>query len=167
MPYGDAYSYVPPEGEGQPYEYVYYPSHGWTWVVAPWIWGFGPWPYFGVYGPAHFGWYGHGWRRSPWRWRFRPAAPFHGGFASHGFRSALPVAALRSMGSDLLQFGMVSWPVARPAATASPVVVTLEGAVTSEAVEVVAAVEAVGIADGRDQRRWQVFRQAWDGDLPS
>jgi hypothetical protein len=71
------------------------------------------------------------------------------------------------MGSDLLQFGMVSWPVARPAATASPVVVTLEGAVTSEAVEVVAAVEAVGIADGRDQRRWQVFRQAWDGDLPS
>ena len=49
MPYGDAYSYVPPEGEGQPYEYVYYPSHGWTWVVAPWIWGFGPWPYFGVY----------------------------------------------------------------------------------------------------------------------
>ena len=88
MPYGDAYSYVPPDGEGEPYEYVYYPDYGWTWIVAPWIWGFGPWPYFGVFGPAHFGWYGHGWWRSPWRWRYRPA-PFHGGgFAVHGIRSA-------------------------------------------------------------------------------
>jgi hypothetical protein len=87
MPYGDAYSYVPPDGEGEPYEYVYYPSYGWTWVVAPWIWGFGPWPYFGVYGPAYFGWYAHGWWRSPWRWHFRPA-PFHGGFTARGFRSA-------------------------------------------------------------------------------
>jgi hypothetical protein len=24
MPYGDAYSYVPPDGQGQPYEYVVY-----------------------------------------------------------------------------------------------------------------------------------------------
>ena len=87
MPYGDAYSYVPPDGEGEPYEYVYYPAYGWTWVVAPWIWGFGPWPYFGVFGPAHFGWFGHGWWRSPWRWHFRPA-PFRGGFAFHGFRPA-------------------------------------------------------------------------------
>jgi hypothetical protein len=84
MPYGDAYSYVPPDGVGEPYEYVYYPTYGWTWVVAPWIWGFGPWPYFGVFGPAHFGWYAHGWWRSPWRWHFRPTF----GFASHGFRPA-------------------------------------------------------------------------------
>jgi len=87
MPHGDAYSYVPPDGYGEPYEYVYYPAYGWTWVVAPWIWGFGPWPYFGVFGPAHFGWFGHGWWRSPWRWHFRPA-PFRGGFAFHGFRPA-------------------------------------------------------------------------------
>jgi hypothetical protein len=78
IPYGDAYSYVPPSGQGEPYEYVYYPSYGWTWVVAPWIWGFGPWPYFGVYGAVYFGWYGHGWWRTPWRWRFRPTPYYHG-----------------------------------------------------------------------------------------
>src|ERR1700694_2639861 len=47
MPYGDAYSYVPPDGEGEPYEYVYYPSYGWTWGVGPWVWGYGPLPEFG------------------------------------------------------------------------------------------------------------------------
>jgi hypothetical protein len=88
MPYGDDYSYVPPGGEGEPYEYVYYPDYGWTWIVAPWIWGFGPWPYFGVFGPAHFGWYGHGWWRSPWRWRYRPSPTHRWGFAVHGIRSA-------------------------------------------------------------------------------
>jgi hypothetical protein len=78
MPYGDAYSYVPPGGAGEPYEYVYYPSYGWTWVVAPWIWGFGAWPYFGVYGAVHFGWYGSGYWRTPWLWHYRPApAPVH------------------------------------------------------------------------------------------
>lgn len=80
MAYGDAYSYVPPDGDGEPYAYLYYPAYGWTWVVAPWIWGFGPWPHFGVIGATHFGWFGHGWWRTPGRWRFRPA-PFHGGFA--------------------------------------------------------------------------------------
>jgi hypothetical protein len=87
MPYGDAYTYVPPGGEGEPYEYLYYPAYGWTWVVAPWVWGFGPWPFFGVVGPVHFHWYAHGWWRSPWRWHYRPA-PFYGGFAYHGFRAA-------------------------------------------------------------------------------
>ena len=87
MPYGDAYTSLPPDGDGEPYEYVYYPSLGWTWVVAPWIWGFGPWPFFGIHGPYAFGWYGHGWWRSPWRWHFRPG-PFAGGFAFHGVRPA-------------------------------------------------------------------------------
>ncbi len=59
MPYGDAYSYVPSNG-AEPDMYVYYPSVGWCWVVAPWLWGFGPLPFFGIYGPWHFGWYGHG-----------------------------------------------------------------------------------------------------------
>lgn len=82
MPYGDAYSYVPPEGIGAPYEYVYYPVYGWTWVVAPWVWGFGPWPYFAI-GPTYFGWYHHGWWRTPWRWRYRPV-PLRGHFAAYG-----------------------------------------------------------------------------------
>ena len=59
MPYGDAYTYVPPSG-AEPNMYVYYPTVGWSWVVAPWLWGFGPIPFFGMYGPWHFGWYGHG-----------------------------------------------------------------------------------------------------------
>jgi hypothetical protein len=95
MPYGDEYTSVPADGYGEPYEYVYYPSYGWTWVVAPWIWGWGPWPFFGAVGVAHFGWFHHGWWRTPWRWHFRPAwhgfgfhgarpFPGHGGFVGHG-----------------------------------------------------------------------------------
>jgi hypothetical protein len=86
MPYADAYTYTPPSGYGEPQAYVYYPSYGWTWVVAPWIWGFGPWPTFGVYGAAHFGWYGHGWWRTPSRWHYAPSyraggyPPSHGGY---------------------------------------------------------------------------------------
>jgi len=87
MPYGDFYASVPSNGEGDPYEYVYCPSYGWTWVVAPWVWGWGPWPFFGAIGPRHFGWYSHGWWRSPWRWHLR-SEPFRGGIASHGVRPA-------------------------------------------------------------------------------
>src|SRR5689334_7360187 len=43
--------------------YVYYPAYGWRWVVAPWVWGIGPRPYFGFYGWARYGWYGHGFGR--------------------------------------------------------------------------------------------------------
>lgn len=94
-PYGDTYSYVPPDGAGEPYEYVYYPSYGWTWLVAPWVWGIGPWPYFGIFGPSHFGWFHHGWWRTPGRWHFGPRGTFtHRGFGTpgRGFfgRSAAP-----------------------------------------------------------------------------
>ena len=65
MPYGDVYTHVPANGEGEPYAYVYYPSYGWTWVAAPWVWGYGTWPYFGVLGPARFWWYARGWWRGP------------------------------------------------------------------------------------------------------
>jgi len=88
MPYGDEYTSVPPDGYGEPYEYVYYTAYGWTWVDAPWVWGIGPWPYFGVYGPSLFGWYGHGWWRSPWRWHY---AGWHGhgwGPDRHGNRGS-------------------------------------------------------------------------------
>src|SRR5512137_1597510 len=41
MPHGDAYVNVPATGDA-PNMYVYYPSVGWAWVVAPWVWGWGP-----------------------------------------------------------------------------------------------------------------------------
>jgi hypothetical protein len=68
MPYGTQYTY---EGAGdnqaQPYSYVYYPTYGWTWLVAPWVWGWGSYPYFGIGGSWRFAWYrglyeaGYGW----------------------------------------------------------------------------------------------------------
>ncbi|HTP25841.1 MAG TPA: hypothetical protein VMK12_09305 [Anaeromyxobacteraceae bacterium] len=78
IPYSDSYSYVPPGGEGEPYEYVFEPDLGWCWLAAPWVWGYGPWPYFGPYGPGHFGWYGHGWWRTPGLWSYRPSHAFAG-----------------------------------------------------------------------------------------
>lgn len=59
MPYGNGFTHVPPEG-GTPSMYVYYPESGWCWVVAPWLWGWGPRPYFGIYGPRYYAWWGVG-----------------------------------------------------------------------------------------------------------
>jgi|GEM_PF-240963 len=59
MPYGNGYTYLPPSG-GTPDMYAYYPSVGWCWLVAPWVWGWGPMPYWGAYGPWGYGWYGYG-----------------------------------------------------------------------------------------------------------
>jgi hypothetical protein len=61
MPYGAAYTYLP--AGAYPDMYLYVPAYGWRWVVAPWVWGIGPSPYFGVYGWARFPWYGHGFGR--------------------------------------------------------------------------------------------------------
>ncbi len=83
MPYADDYAYVPPDGTGEPCMYVFYPAMGWTWVVAPWVWGFGPWPHFGTRGPSHFAWYRHGWWRSPRHWNFSPMPSF----VFHGVRA--------------------------------------------------------------------------------
>ncbi len=38
MPYRHSYVYLPPDGS-TPNMYVYYPTVGWCWMVAPWIWG--------------------------------------------------------------------------------------------------------------------------------
>src|ERR1700690_3746257 len=54
-PYGQAYTYVNPAGSAA-YEYVYYPTFGWRWVYAPWVFGWGPTPYWGFYGPGRFAW---------------------------------------------------------------------------------------------------------------
>ncbi len=75
MPYGDAYTYQPTDG-GSPDMYVYYPTVGWTWVVAPWIYGWGPQPFFGLYGTARFGWFGSGFGR--WAGFRGPFANFNG-----------------------------------------------------------------------------------------
>lgn len=61
MPFANDYTFVPKDGSA-PDMYVYYPSIGWCWVVAPWVWGFGPMPYFGPYG-SRFGWWGNGFGR--------------------------------------------------------------------------------------------------------
>lgn len=66
MPYGSDYTYVYEHDGSDPYMYLYYPAFGWTWVLAPWIWGMGPAPYFGVLGWGRFGWYGHGAFGHPW-----------------------------------------------------------------------------------------------------
>lgn len=71
MPYGAAYTFTSDYENGNPYMYVYYPSTGWTWVNAPWLWGWGPMPFIGISGGMHFVWYGHGWGE---RWQgVRPA----------------------------------------------------------------------------------------------
>ncbi len=72
MPYGTQYSYEPSTVGAYPYAYVYYPIYGWTWLTSPWVWGLGPLPYFGYYGPRHFLWYrGPGFHYSPWYGGYR------------------------------------------------------------------------------------------------
>ncbi|HJV48738.1 MAG TPA: hypothetical protein VJ549_05645, partial [Geothrix sp.] len=110
MPYGEAYTYRP-DDDSTPSMYVYYPDNGWCWVLAPWLWGLGPMPYFGVLGPAYYGWYGYGWgrwygfHRAYWGWGWHgpaywgggrwhgvarygggPVREFRGGFHGGGFR---------------------------------------------------------------------------------
>jgi hypothetical protein len=100
MPYGAAYTYAPAAG-AYPDMYVFVPARGWRWVVAPWVWGLGPRPYFGLYGWARFPWYGrgfghwYGFRRGPaWTGRgwYRPGwygpgghPAYPGGFARPRF----------------------------------------------------------------------------------
>lgn len=52
---------------------MYYGPVGWTWVSAPWMWGYGPRPWYGPAGPGAFAWHRHGWASNPRRWRYVPA----------------------------------------------------------------------------------------------
>jgi hypothetical protein len=61
MPYDQLYTHVN-VNSGVAYEFVFYPRFGWRWVLAPWVFGLGPRPYF-VHGPVHFVWYAHPWFR--------------------------------------------------------------------------------------------------------
>jgi hypothetical protein len=65
----------------------YYPTFGWSWVVAPWVLGFGIAPYWGPVGPGHFAWYARPWflvgtahLRTDWG----PGVGPRGGFRSGG-----------------------------------------------------------------------------------
>ena len=68
MPYAQSYTHVVPDS-AIAYSYVYYPTFGWRWVVAPWVLGFGMAPRWGGPGPARFSWY-----TRPW---FRVGVPYH------------------------------------------------------------------------------------------
>lgn len=59
MPYAQNYTYVP--ADGHPQMFVFYPNYGWRWVVAPWIFGAGPAPYWGPHGYVRFAWYARPW----------------------------------------------------------------------------------------------------------
>ena len=88
MPYGAAYTSLP-VADAYPDMYVYWPSVGWRWVVAPWVWGIGPRPYFGSYGSARYGWYGHGYGYGRW-YGFSGHGP---AWASRGYGWSRPYAA--------------------------------------------------------------------------
>ena len=56
-------TYITPEGYA--YSYVYYPGNGWCWLYSPWVYGWGPAPYWGVRGRGYFVWYAHPWFARP------------------------------------------------------------------------------------------------------
>jgi hypothetical protein len=89
MPYGDQFVSSPATASGQPFAFVYGPTLGWQWVSAPWVWGVGPSPYFGPFGPRRFHWYhGPSWHG---RGRFIYRGGYQRYFAPHGhFRGLAP-----------------------------------------------------------------------------
>ena len=63
IPYDRQYVYVSADPQVYPEQYVYYPVYGWRWVVAPWVYGYGPQPRWGPGGVVMFSWYAHPWFR--------------------------------------------------------------------------------------------------------
>ena len=67
MPYADQYVDAGDAYAETPYAFVYYPGNAWTWVAAPWVWGWEAYPCFGPLGPNRFTWFRgldvarHGW----------------------------------------------------------------------------------------------------------
>jgi hypothetical protein len=68
MPYAQSYTYVP--ADGNPSMFIYGPTLGWRWVSAPWVFDYGPAPYWGVRGRGYFSWYSRPWFA---RREYRPA----------------------------------------------------------------------------------------------
>lgn len=75
IPYDQQYTYVN-VNSGVAFEFVFYPAFGWRWVLAPWVFGLGPRPYF-VHGPVLFAWYKHPWFRVHPLVRRRVVRPHH------------------------------------------------------------------------------------------
>lgn len=59
-PYAQNYTYVDQIGE-MALTYAFYPSYGWRWLPSPWVLGFGPAPYWGIYGYDHYAWHARPW----------------------------------------------------------------------------------------------------------
>ena len=83
MPYGTAYTYVTPD-YATPYQFVFQVGIGWSWVAAPWVYGYGPWPYFGFAGPYAFAWYGWGY------WHYPYYGYGHPGYGYPGYGRPVP-----------------------------------------------------------------------------
>jgi len=77
MPHGNSFTFLPTNGAA-PNMFVFYPAVGWSWVVAPWVWGWGAMPWFGFAGWGGYPWYGFGFGR--WHGFARPFA--HAGWNS-------------------------------------------------------------------------------------
>jgi len=92
VPYADNFVNVPSTG-AVPQMYVYQPSVGWTWVVAPWVWGLGPQPYL-VSGPGRFAWWGQGfghWHAFNGEYAQWPARGYYHGGRWYGHRDVYTV----------------------------------------------------------------------------
>ncbi|MFN8010016.1 MAG: hypothetical protein U0P81_01295 [Holophagaceae bacterium] len=96
MPYGEDCIHESDDG-GPPHMYLYTQDVGWCWVLAPWLWGWGPRPWFGPVGYHRYVWWGvgvgrwYGFRGHPGGWGHRGVwrgGPWTGG---HGLsRPAVP-----------------------------------------------------------------------------
>jgi hypothetical protein len=109
MPYGDEYLYTTMAAGAYPYAYVYYPSHGWRWLTAPWVLGGGPHPYFGPRGALAFGWYRNLHRPAPHVAVRFPAAPAYRAAPAHRAPIALRGPSPRPVGS-VVRVGAVAAP---------------------------------------------------------
>jgi hypothetical protein len=83
MPHGNSFTFLPANGAA-PNMFVFYPAVGWSWVVAPWVWGWGAMPWFGFAGWGGYPWWGSGFGR--WYGFARPYAyaGWNGGRYWHG-----------------------------------------------------------------------------------
>ncbi|HEY3447080.1 MAG TPA: hypothetical protein VGK67_11980 [Myxococcales bacterium] len=77
QPYDQAYTYVPADGT-YPMVYAYYPSYGWHWLTAPWVYSVGPRPHWGVYGFTRYAWHSRPWFRVPSHY-----GHYRGGYGQH------------------------------------------------------------------------------------
>ncbi len=71
IPYASNYAYYPTADTAS--VYVYGPNFGWSWVSAPWIFGAGIRPYWGMRGDSRYVWYA----RPPLVRPFRPYPYYH------------------------------------------------------------------------------------------